>query len=175
MTNITFTCHILERCVTIKSKIAWVLRTFRSREIVPMLTLWKTLIMCHIDYCSQLWSPSRTGDIQSLELLQKSFLKRITGMASFSYWDHLAELNLYLLERRRERYQIIYTWRIVENQVPNFESTPIEYHWNARCGRKCEVPNIVSSASSRIKTIRLASLPIKDPICLTSCLLILEI
>ena len=59
----TFTKHIQEKCISIKSKIAWVLRTFKSRERTTMLTLWKTLIMCHLDYCSQLWSPSRTGAI----------------------------------------------------------------------------------------------------------------
>ena len=159
----TFTQHIKERCIMVKSKIAWVLRTFRSRERIPMLTLWKSLIMCHLDYCSQLWSPSRTGNIQSLELLQKSFLKKISGMSEYSYWQQLEKLHMYSLERRRERYQIIYTWRIIENQIPNFESTPIKAYWNSRRGRECKVPSIISTASSAIKTIRFASLPIKGP------------
>ena len=159
----TFTQHIQEKCTAIKSKIAWVLRTFKTREKTPMLTLWKTLIMCHLDYCSQLWSPSRIGNIQSLELLQKSFLKRITGMYSISYWDTLSQLKLYSLERRRERYQIIYTWRIIEGQVPNFVSTPIDSHWSPRRGRECKVPPISSSAPASIKTIRFAALPVKGP------------
>ena len=128
-----------------------------------MLTLWKTLIMCHLDYCSQLWSPSRTGNIQSLELLQKAFLRRISGMADLTYWDQLAQLRLYSLERRRERYQIIYTWRIIERQVPNFESTPILTQWNQRRGRECKVPPIASSASCFIRSIRFTSLPVKGP------------
>ena len=128
-----------------------------------MLTLWKTLIMCHLDYCSQLWSPSRAGDIQSLELLQKAYLRRITGMAGKTYWDQLLQLKLYSLERRRERYQMIYTWRIIEGQVPNIQSTPILTHWNDRRGRECKVPPIASSASSSIKTIRFTSLPVKGP------------
>ena len=32
------------------------------------LTIWKTLIVCPLDYCNQFWSPSKKGDIQSLEL-----------------------------------------------------------------------------------------------------------
>ena len=150
-------------CVSIKLKISWVLRTFKSREVTPMLTLWKTLILCHLDYCSQLWSPSKTGNIQALELLQKSFVNRIAGMANLSYWDQLSHLRLYSLERRRERYQIIYTWRIIEKQVPNIDSTPVITQWNPRRGRECRVPPISSSAPSSIKSIRFASLPIKGP------------
>ena len=89
----TFSQHIHEKCIAVKSQIAWVLRTFKTRESPPMLTLWKTQIMCHLDYCSQLWSPNKTGDIQSLELLQKGFLKKIRGMSHLPYWD----------QRERER------------------------------------------------------------------------
>ena len=64
----TFTQHIMERCELVKSKIAWILRTFQSRHHVPMLTLWKTLVLCHLDYCSQLWSPNTVGSTQCLEL-----------------------------------------------------------------------------------------------------------
>ena len=105
MTNdATFSRHILEKCSAMKSKIAWILRTFKSREQMPMLTLWKTLVVCHLDYCSQLWSPSKTGAIQSLEVLQKSFFSKINGMSHLSYWDQLVALRSYSLERRRERY-----------------------------------------------------------------------
>ena len=147
----------------VKSKIAWILRTFQSRHHIPMLTLWKTLVLCHLDYCSQLWSPSTVGNIQCMELLQKAFISRITGMAGLTYWDQLAHLKLYSLERRRERYQIIYTWRIIEGQVPNFESTPIKTSFSDRRGRSCLVPSIDSSVAHRIKSIRFASLPYKGP------------
>ena len=36
----TFTQHIMERCELVKSKFAWILRTFQSMHQVPMLTLW---------------------------------------------------------------------------------------------------------------------------------------
>ena len=159
----TFTNHINDRCELVKSKVAWILRTFKSRHRTPMMTLWKTLVICHLDYCSQLWSPSTTGTIQCLELLQKAFTTRIAGMSGLSYWDQLAQLNLFSLERRRERYQIIYTWRILEGQVPNLDSTPVKSTFSDRRGRSCEIPTVASSASQRIKTIRFASLPFKGP------------
>ena len=159
----TFKQHIHERCELVKDKISWVLRTFRCRDRLPMLTLWKSLILSHVEYCSQLWSPSSVGHTQSLELLQKSFVSRIYGMEELSYWEQLKTLNLYSLERRRERYQVIYTWKIMEGHVPNFDSTPIVVIENSRRGRSCLPPPLLSSAPERLKNIRFASLPHKGP------------
>ena len=139
------------------------MRTFKSRARLHMLTLWKTQVMCHLDYCSQLWSPSRIGLIQSLEILQKSYFNRIEGMHSLSYWDQLVALKCYSLERRRERFQIIYTWRIIEGQTPNLDCTPIVPYDNPRRGRLCSIPSLSSSAPSSIKNIRSATLPFKGP------------
>ena len=159
----TFTNHIMDRCELVKSKISWVLRTFQSRHCLPMLTLWKTLIRCHLEYCSQLWSPNTIGATQSLELLQRAFVSRIEGMHGLSYWDQLCKLKLFSLERRRERYQIIYTWRIIEGQVPNLDCTPIRVTCSDRRGRSCIPPHIPSSAPERTKSIRFASLSHKGP------------
>ena len=35
----TFTQHITERCEMVKSKIAWILRTFQTRHPIPMLNV----------------------------------------------------------------------------------------------------------------------------------------
>ena len=102
-----------------KSQAAWVLRTFASRDKQTMLTLYKSLIQCKLDYCSQLWSPVSKGEITALEQVQRNFLRKISGISHLPYWDQLKELKLYFLERRRERYMIIYVWRIIEGQVPN--------------------------------------------------------
>ena len=50
----TFSGHIGDKVASVKTKIGWVLRTFRTRERQPMLALWKQLIFCDLDYCSQL-------------------------------------------------------------------------------------------------------------------------
>ena len=43
--------------VKTKELSSWILRTFKSRDRHLMLTLWKTLVILHFDYCSPLWSP----------------------------------------------------------------------------------------------------------------------
>ena len=84
-------------------------------------------------------------------------------MSYLSYWVKLRQLRLQSPERRRERYQIIYTWRIIEGQVPIFDSTPIKVTFSERWGRSCVLPTISSTASQRIKSIRFPSLPHKGP------------
>ena len=129
-----------------------------------MLILWKQLILSDHDFCSQLWNPHKVGDIQSLELMQRSFLSKISGMHHFSYWDQLKELKLSSLERRRERYIAIYIWRILEGSAPNIsDSHGISFKWHPRRGRVCIVPPISSSTPARIQTIRFASFAVKGP------------
>jgi hypothetical protein len=58
------------------------------------------------------------------------------------YWERLRRLGLNSLQRRRERYVILYTWNILAGMAPNFESETfrIETHHNERWGRLCKIP-----------------------------------
>ena len=161
----TFSQYISEKICKMKSKISWVLRTFQTRDKVPMLTLWKSLILSEHDYCCQLWSPKRPGEIQSLEHQQHFFIKRIYGLSHLSYWDQLSHLKVYSLERRRERYIAIYVWKILEGLVPNIsaDESAIIATWHQRRGRTCQVPVVSSTAPVRIQNIRRASFAIHGP------------
>ena len=159
----TFSQHIAERVSVVKKLTGWALRTFKSRATHLMLTIWKSLILCHIDYCSQLWSPYKAGEIQAIESLQKAFISKIASMHEFNYWQQLKMLKLYSLERRRERYSIIYTWRTLESQVPNLSSTPIEAKWHPRRGRECKIPTLANSVHPTIKAIRFGSFAYRGP------------
>ena len=159
-----FAQHIAEKVTSMKFKIGWVLRTFQTRDKKPMMTLWKSLILCKHDYCCQLWNPHRVGHIQSLELLQHTFIKKIHGMFHKSYWDQLSDLKLYSLQRRRERYIALYTWKILEGLVPNISVvTGINAVWHPRRGRECKVPRVSTKSSERVQNIRRASFVIHGP------------
>ena len=111
-----------------------------------MLTLWKSLVPPHIDYCSKLWSSSKRYLIQELESLQKSYLNEIPTLQHLNYWEKLKELKLYSLERRKERYRIIYTRSIREQLVPNFNYAEnkggIFSYDNQRLGIKCYLKEV---------------------------------
>ena len=129
--NFLFKEHIEE--ITMKSRImsGILLRTFITRERKIMLTLFNTYIRSRLEYCSIVWSPSSQGDINKLERIQKSFTSRIDGMQDKNYHQRLKTLNLYSLERRRERYLIIYAWEQIEQKRENI--LKLEARKTGRC------------------------------------------
>ena len=170
----TFKTHIKGVVSGARSQASWVLRTFKTREKLPMMTLYKSLIQCKLDYCSQLWSPTSKGEINSLEMVQRNFLRKIKSIGQLPYWEQLKELGLYSQERRRERYVIIYIWRILEGQVPNisaegsrgFIGEKISSRLNSdnsRLGRRCAIPPLLTSCSPHTQKLREASLSVRGP------------
>ena len=105
----------IQNTVTAASKlVGWGLRTFGGRSRRVMVTLLKSLLQPKLDYCSQLWSPADQANINILESVQRHMVDRIqdSKIIGLNYWDKLTELRLYSQERRRDRYQIIFLWKI---------------------------------------------------------------
>ena len=157
MTNsCIFDSHIDEVLKKMKSKSSWILRTFSSRSRLCLLTTWKTLVMPLHDYCSQLWSPHKVKDISALEKVQWDFISRISGVSD-NYWSALSELNLFSLQRRRERYMVFYIWKILEQFVPSILDScgfPVLLdNITSRKGRLCSVPGFIRTKSS-VQTIK---------------------
>ena len=159
--NCSFEQHIIELCKRCTGLCGWILRTFSSRESTVMMTLFKSLVLSRLDYGSQLWSPTKILQIIVIEKIQKAFTKHIKGFSSFSYQERLSNLKIYSLQRRRERYIIIYVWKILENLVPNLVK-PLQFYVSDRRGRLCSVSHVrlghtgtLAYSSFRWKGIRL--------------------
>ena len=147
-----------------KRMAGWALRTFKSRDKTVMLTLYKALIRPFIEYGCQVWSPQNAGEITKLENIQRAFTRKIDGMEGKNYWQRLKELNLHSLQRRRERYIIIYTWKIIYDLVPNLTGeNRIQVHWTDRFGIQCILPKLNRGASDRIKTCKDNSFVFRGP------------
>ena len=162
----TFKEYISVKVTRMKSTLGWILRTFRTREALPLLTLYKALVLSDHDYCSQLWNPCTVGLIQSLENVQYAFTRKIKSVQDLAYWDQLSALRLYSLQRRRERYIIIYVWKILEELVPNISSSNSAIcpaRLNKRIGRRCHVPPISTTSPKSIQTIRESSFSVMGP------------
>ena len=99
-----------------------------------MLILWKSLVLPSLKYYCHLWSPYKTGHIMKLEALQRTFTSRIAGLEQLNYWELLQELKLYTLQRRHDRYIVIYVWKTLEGHVPN---VAVEERLHSRRGRLC--------------------------------------
>ena len=161
--NLTFTDHteiIGARC---RSLSGWILRTFETRQTAPMLKLYNSLLIPRIDYCSQLCSPQQNQEWNILESIQRRFTHRINDVRDLDYWSRLKTLRLYSLQRRAERYKIIYLYKIIENLAPNLSNNKIQTRNSDRRGRYCLVPTIINKCPARIKTLRENSFSIQGP------------
>lgn len=117
-----------------------------------MLTLYKLLVLPQLVYCCQLWSPWKVEEIQSLEAVQRSFTSKITHIKHLDYWERLQKLELFSLERRRERYTIIYVYTVITGRIIN--NINIRTTTFQRLGRFCLVERPHSRAATRIKTLK---------------------
>ena len=156
--DLTFKLQV-EKTVAAASKLAgWGLRSFRRRSKGTMKTLWQSLIQPKMDYCSQLWSPSDQDSITKLEAVQRHFTSKVKGMEDMSYWERLHALNLYSQERRRERYLIVFLWKISQNLVNGYS---VIFTNSARRGRLVVPNQVVASAPAAVRRARESSLAVK--------------
>ena len=140
-----------------KNLTSWIFRAFSTRNFNAMITLYKALVIPVLEYCSVLWCPTSPGLIQRLEEIQWSFLRKIAGSNIGNYWTCLEKLKIYSLERRRERYRIIYIWKVLENIVPNINGK-IKAVSSERRGRLCTVPTV--KGNGKIANIYRSSLTV---------------
>ena len=120
----------------------WVFRVFQSRKRSLMLTLLKSLVIPLLEYCCQLWNPWKAKDIQAIETIQRTFTYKITEVQHLNYWERLHELKFYSLQKRRERYIIIYIWKITQHMVLNIDGTighTIKTTKHRRHGTQCVI------------------------------------
>merc|ERR1711874_756395 len=121
----------------------WALRTFRTRKELPMTTWGNSLVRPCLDYCSPVWSP-RPSNLQEIDLVeqtQRSFTRQIEGMEGLDYAQHLKKLHMYSIQRRKERFKIIYMYKIKENLVPNIsDKYGPTFRTNGRRGCRCDIP-----------------------------------
>ena len=161
----TFNQQIVTICEKGRRQASWVLRTFETREKEPMLILFKSLVLPILEYCCQLWCPSALGSVRKIESVQRNFTARIRGLENLDYWQRLKELNLYSLERRRDRYIIIYLFKMITGRVPNFidDKYRVTTFMNIRRGLLCCIPLLNRTAMARHKSLKEDSFAVMGP------------
>ena len=125
-----------------RQKIGWILRSFHTRNLYFMKHMFKTLVTPHIDYKSQLWMPIDCTEIEKIEKIQRDYYRYIPALRGLNYWDQMNRMNMLSIQRRLERYRIIYSWKILENLVPNCGLETVVGSAESRQGRRIQVPDI---------------------------------
>ena len=152
----TFSEHIKIIVAEAKKISGYILRTFRTRERGPMLTLLKSLVVSKLEYACVLWSPTDKRSIRILENVQRRFTSKIGGFytdeegngrlkCQKDYWERLKDLKIYSLQRRRERYMILYLYKVIIGLCPNPGFERILF--NDRTGFKVESKRAKTAAA----------------------------
>ncbi len=90
-----------------------VLRAFSYRDKVVMPRIFKTYIRPHLEYAAPAWSPWLRGEVDLMEKVQMRLVRAIQGLRGETYEEKLEELGLEKLERRRNRLDLVQTFKIV--------------------------------------------------------------
>lgn len=159
----TFERQINTIAMKARQTVGWVLRSFKTRNSSHLLILYKAMVLPILEYCSQLWNPSKAGEIRKLEAIQRMYTSRMSDLQPLNYWERLEHLQMYSLERRRERYLIIYIWKIINGIVPNIDSrNAITTMENPRRGLLCKIPP-VGGTWRKIQSLKENSISILGP------------
>ena len=88
-------------------------RTIQYKNTGILLRLYKSLVRPHVEYCISAWSPYYKKDKILIEKIQRRFTRMIPSVKSLPYQDRLEQLNLWSLEDRRIRADLIQVFKII--------------------------------------------------------------
>ena len=82
------------------------------------------------------------------------FTYHTEGLQEFNYWERLQKMTLQSVQRRHERYRLIYIWKVVNGLVPN-----CGLNWaSSRYGTKIIIPKSKDNHSAIARAMREQSL-----------------
>jgi len=97
-------------------------QTFKYINKTSFLTLYKSYIRPHLEYCTQVWYPYKVKDIDILEKVQRA-TRLVPELANQPYESRLRQLGLHSLYCRRLQGDLIATYKLINNGFDiNFSS-----------------------------------------------------
>ena len=118
--SLLWTDHIKSSISKANQMICWIARSLITRDRLTMITVYKSLIRPHLEYCVQLWNPATVHGnwtmILELEGVQRRFTRLIDEVGTLPYSERLDILKLTTLAERRCRGDLIETFKAVNGK-----------------------------------------------------------
>ena len=117
MTNdLKWSSHISKVCAKAKSKLGMLYRHFHTADTMTLSFLYKALVLPHLDYCSCVWDPPSSGNINILESVQKFAARLCTKRWDDPYTSLLTTLSWTPLSSRRSQQKVTLCRRILKGE-----------------------------------------------------------
>jgi len=153
-----------EQCISAEKKaqkiLGYIKRVFIHRNRQTVMTLYKSLVRPILEYAVQFWSPTYRCDVERLERVQARATKLIPEIRNLGYERRLLELDLFSLEQRRLRGQLIETFKILRGhsgldpgRVFSLSTNPTRNH-----GFKLELPRFRTNKFRDFMTVKVCAL-----------------
>ena len=91
--------------------------TFKFASKKSLNMLYKAYVWPHIEFCVQTWNPYYAKAIDLLEKIQHRATKLVPELCNLPYEERLKQLNLHSLYCRRQRGDLIETFKILINYL----------------------------------------------------------
>ena len=88
-------------------------RSIEYKSKATIVTLYNSLVRPIMEYCVQAWCPYYQKDIAKLERVQRRVTKMIPSLRNKPYEERLKELDLFSLQHRRIRGDLIQVFKII--------------------------------------------------------------
>ena len=110
--TLKFHLHIRSRVLFINNLTSNILSCTLCREANFILNIYKMHIRPLLEYCSYIWNTGYAGDLSMMERIQRRWTRSIEGFEGMSYGQRLSNLNLFSVQGRLLRADLILTYKI---------------------------------------------------------------
>ena len=143
--DLSWYTHIRFMCDKARLKTCWALSVFYTRSPAVMLNIYNSMVRSLLKYCSPLWSQKKllTSKYWKVSRGQRTITFRIAGYHDLDYWEHLKKLSLMSLQRIREQFTILNTWKILHG-VTSYD-VKVKFQPKSRTGIKVVVPPLTAN------------------------------
>ena len=122
--------HITEACKKANRMLGLLKRTIVHKDPYILVTLYKSLVRPHLEYCCSAWSPYYLKDKECLERVQHRFTRLFKEFKDLDYYARLRQLRLWSLEERRNRADLIEVFKLCKGLT----SIPLERFFDLDTG-----------------------------------------
>ena len=109
--ELTFEEHIARKIRIANGIVGQIRRSFSYLDCETFRRIYCAFVQPHLEYGQAAWAPHRVKEINALENVQIRATKLVDGLAKLDYAERLKRLNLPTLAFRRQRGDMIETYK----------------------------------------------------------------